>query len=633
MAELPPDDAALVSAVESANLPTLMLVMAHLSGDLSLVRGAIRPRRGSLQHPDGRFPEEDARQVRRQALDILRSFREGGGLVPPLPSTEVLHEMMSFSLGQEVPPEYVPMMLQDMGLPDREVTAIPAAPAGFRALVIGAGVSGLLAAIKLGQAGIEHTVIEKNSEIGGTWFENTYPGCRVDLPSHFYAYSFEPNHDWKEHFARGEEILAYLRRVADKYGVRGAAWLETEVVSATYDRRRAGWEVTCRARDGRERKVFANVVISAVGQLNRPSIPSLPGMDDFAGPAFHSATWRHDVDLRRKRVGVIGTGASAMQIVPQLAGATERLFVFQRSPQWAISAPDYFRPVSEGERWLLRHVPFYAAWFRFRQFYLNGDGVHESLQVDPSWPHPRRSLNESNDRVRQMLTQYIEREIGERTDLLPKVLPDYPPFGKRMLIDNRWFRTLLRDDVELVTDPIERVTKSGVRLASGAHHDLDAIVFATGFHANRFLWPMTITGVSARTGRPTLTDRWRDDPRAYLGITVPEFPNFFMLYGPNTNLAHGGSIPFHGECQMRYILGCLGLLFSRGKTAIECEEAVHDEYNARVDAAHARMVWTQPNVKNWFLSAAGRVCTHSPFRLVDYWAMTRAPRPDDFRLT
>src|SRR5215472_10755044 len=191
MVELPPDDAALVDAVECANLPTLMLAMVHLTGDLSLVRGAIRPRRGSLQHPDGRLPEEDARQVRRQALDILRAFRGGGGTLPPLPSTEALHEMMSFSLGQEVPPEYVPMMLQDMGLPDRDVTRIPAAPAGFRALVIGAGVSGLLAAIELGRAGIEHTVIEKNPEVGGTWFENTYPGCRVDLPSHFYAYSFE----------------------------------------------------------------------------------------------------------------------------------------------------------------------------------------------------------------------------------------------------------------------------------------------------------------------------------------------------------------------------------------------------------------------------------------------------------
>jgi 4-hydroxyacetophenone monooxygenase len=325
-------------------------------------------------------------------------------------------------------------------------------------------------------------------------------------------------------------------------------------------------------------------------------------------------------------VGVIGTGASAMQIVPQLAGTTKRLFVFQRSPQWAISCPDYFRAVSEGERWLMRHAPYYGAWYRFRQFYINGDGVHDTLQVDPAWPYPRRSLNANNDRMREALTRYIEGEIGSRTDLLPKVLPDYPPFAKRMLIDNHWFRALTRDDVELITDRIERVTTSGVCLQSGVHHDLDVIVFATGFHANRFLWPMTITGARGRT----LTDRWGDDPRAYLGMTVPEFPNFFMLYGPNTNLAHGGNITFHSECQMRYILGCLGLLLSSGKGAMECKDGVHDEYNARVDAAHARMVWAQPHVMNWFKNAAGRVVTHSPFRLVDYWRMTHAPRADDF---
>jgi 4-hydroxyacetophenone monooxygenase len=284
--------------------------------------------------------------------------------------------------------------------------------------------------------------------------------------------------------------------------------------------------------------------------------------------------------------------------------------------------------VSDGERWLLRHVPYYAAWYRFRQFYLNADGVHESLQVDPAWPHPRRSLNASNDRLRETLTRYIQEEIAGRADLLPKVLPDYPPFGKRMLIDNRWFRTLTRDDVELIVDPVERLTPSGVRLANGTHVNLDVLVLATGFQANRFLWPMTITGARGRT----LADRWGDDPRAYLGITVPEFPNFFMLYGPNTNLAHGGSITFHSECQMRYVLGCLALLQSHGKRAMECKESVHDAYNARVDAAHARMVWAQPGVTNWFRNAAGRVTTHSPFRLVDYWSMTRAPNPDDFTL-
>jgi 4-hydroxyacetophenone monooxygenase len=315
-----------------------------------------------------------------------------------------------------------------------------------------------------------------------------------------------------------------------------------------------------------------------------------------------------------------------MQIVPQLAPQVEQLVIFQRSPQWALPIAEYFRGVSRGERWLLHHVPFYAPWYRFRLFFTHGDGVHANLHVDPTWHDPRHSLNAQNDRIRQMLTDYIVRELGPRGDLRDKVVPDYPPFAKRMLVDNRWFRTLQRDNVKLVTEPIAAVTAHGITLGDGTHHALDAIVFATGFQANRFLWPMAIEG---RDGR-SLHASWGDDPRAYLGITVPGFPNLFCLYGPNTNLAHGGSIIFHSECQVHYVLACLRILLESGHAAMECRNDVHDAYNARVDAAHARMVWAHPHVRNWYKNAEGRVTTNSPFRLVDYWDMTRAPDASAF---
>jgi 4-hydroxyacetophenone monooxygenase len=633
-AGLPDDDAALVEAVQSANLPTLLMVLVHLTGDVNLLRGEIRPQRATPQRPDGGLGGEQAAQVRARALEVLRAFRDGGGALPPLPGDELLSEMMSFSLGQPVAPEYVPMMRRDMfavanapGLgdaPRRSGTA----PRDFQVLVIGAGMSGILAALRLSQAGIRYLLVEKNSDVGGTWLENSYPGCRVDLPNHFYSYSFEPNHDWSDHFSRRDELLAYFRRVADKYGVRAHARFQTEVSAARYDPARARWAVTLRERSGREQVVHVSALISAVGQLNRPSVPALPGLENFAGPAFHTARWRHDVDLAGKRVAVVGTGASAMQVVPQLAREVSKLLIFQRSAQWAARNPDYFRPVSEGKKWLLRHVPFYAAWYRFRLFFLNADGVHEALQIDPSWPHPRRAINARNDRIRHTLTEYINAELGERTDLRAAAVPDYPPFAKRMLLDNDWFRTLTRDNVELVTERIAAVSERGLRTESGAHHDLDAIVFATGFQANRFLWPMTITG-----RRGSLHELWGDDPRAHLGITVPGFPNLFCLYGPNTNLAHGGSIIFHSECQMHYILGCLNLLAARGHDAMECKQSAHDAYNARVDAAHERMVWSHPHVTNWYRNSAGRVTTNSPFRLVDYWAMTRAPDPADFEFS
>jgi 4-hydroxyacetophenone monooxygenase len=447
----------------------------------------------------------------------------------------------------------------------------------------------------------------------------------VDLPSHFYALSFEPNHDWSGYFAPRDEIFAYLKRVAIKYGVPERTRFGTEVQRARFDEASMRWQLELRDAQGQSSVLHANAVVTAVGQLNQPSVPALPGLDQFKGPAFHSARWRHDVDLSG-RVGVLGTGASGMQIVPQLAQRAQRLFVFQRTPQWAVPNSDYFRAVSPGKRWLLRHVPYYAAWFRFRTFYVSADGLHASLQVDPSWAGEGRSLNAENERIRAGLTEHFERELGERRDLLPKALPDYPPFMKRMLLDNGWYRTIARDNVELVTTDIERVDERGLLLRDGTHHALDALVLATGFQATRFLWPMTIEGARGQDLRAL----WAGDARAHLGITVPGFPNFFMMYGPNTNLAHGGSIIFHSECQARYIAGCVRLLLERGHATLDCKPEALDAFVARVDALQARMVWAQPGARNWYRGEAGRVTSTSPFRLVDYWAMTRAPDPGDF---
>ena len=363
---IPLDDAALVAALQAANLPTLLLVIVQLTGDWELLSGDIRPQRASPQRPDGGLTAEQGERIRARALEVLRAFRDGGCRLPPLPPVERLQEMMSFSLGQEVAPEYVPMMIEDMRLAGDPGPVVPqlkqdAARHDFSVIVIGAGMSGLLAGLMLGRAGVPYLVLEKNAEVGGTWFENTYPGCRVDLPNHFYSYSFEPNHDWPDHFSQQSELLAYFKRIADKYGVRQHTRFEHEVLSAVYDPATARWAVHVRERGGRERVLHASAVISAVGQLNRPSIPKLRGLERFAGPAFHTAQWRHDVALAGKRVAVIGTGASGMQVVPRLAAEVGKLLIFQRSAQWAVPNADYFNRVGEGKQWLLHHVPYYAA--------------------------------------------------------------------------------------------------------------------------------------------------------------------------------------------------------------------------------------------------------------------------------
>ena len=629
------DDAFLARALESASIPTLMMSLVHLTGDTSLLRGSIRPAAAIMGEVQGSLSDEEKATVRARALAELAAYRDRGCTLPPQPTPEIVHEMMSFVVGQPVPDEYLPMMMEEMALDGEDARAAPAAAdvprerkQRFPVLVIGAGMSGILAAIRLQDAGLPFVVVEKNDRVGGTWYENTYPGCRVDIANHFYCYSFEPNHDWPEFFSQQGELLAYFERVACKHGLLDRIRFGTEVVSLRWDEDAAEWEAVLRQGEAEER-LRVKAVISAVGQLNRPKRPAIPGLDTFAGPAFHSAAWRHDVPLEGRRVAVIGTGASALQIVPEVAKVAGELRVFQRSPAWMVPNAHYHRRVSEGKKWLFRHVPYYARWYRFLLFWPGSDGLLPSLVVDPEWPHPERSVNALNDQMRVLFTEYMKSQVGDDPELLEKVVPRYPPFGKRMLQDNgSWLGALRRDNVELVTDPIVEITRDAIVCEGGSRHVVDVIVLATGFHANEFLWPMEVVG----RGGVDLRALWQDDPRAYLGITVPGFPNLFCLYGPGTNLAHAGSIIFHSECQVRYAMGCVAALLEHGLDAMECRRDVFDAWNRRFDETMERMVWQHPGMDSWYKNRHGHVRTTSPWRLVDYWDWTREPRLADYEL-
>ncbi|UCE86864.1 MAG: FAD-dependent oxidoreductase [Deltaproteobacteria bacterium] len=631
------DDATIAAALEDVSIPTLMMSMIHMTGDTSLLRGPIRPAGIFLNEVQGFMSEDDKAAVRAQALEVIKAYRDGGCQLPPPPAPETIHAMMGFLVGGEVPAEYVPMMLEEMELDGRDARAFhwdcevrEAARRDFHVVVIGCGMSGLLAAIRLAEAGVSYTVIEKNPSVGGTWFENTYPGCRVDVGNHFYCYSFEPNPDWSEFFAQREELQAYFERCLEKYGVRERVRFETEVVAAQYDEAAARWSVRVRGREGREETLSANALVSAVGQLNRPKLPDIPGRDAFRGPSMHSAAWRHDVDLAGRRIAVIGTGASAFQIVPAIAEPAGRVTVFQRSAPWMFPNPNYHAKVGAGKKWALRHLPYYARWYRFLLFWPGCDGGLEAMTVDPDWPHPERSTSAMNEAARVTFTRYLEDQVGGDPELLAKVVPDYVCLGKRTLQDNgSWLAALKRDDVELVTDPIAEIREDSVVCESGAAYPVDVIVYATGFHANRFLWPMEITG----RGGVKLREQWGDDPSAYLGITVPNFPNLFCIYGPGTNLAHGGSLIFHSECQVRYTLGCIKALLETGHDAIECRQEVHDAYDERLRRELERHVWSHPSIQSsWYKNRAGRVTVLSPWRLVDYWRWTRQPDLEDFHL-
>ncbi len=631
--EITNDDATIAAALQDVSIPTLMLSLVHMTGDPSLIRGDLKPQGLFLNEVQGYMSEPDKAEVRRVALEIIRAYRDGGCRLPPPPGPDLVREMMSWLVCEDVPEEYVPMMLEEMELDGTdarrvEIGADPTDRAAFPVVVIGCGQSGLLAGIRLREAGIPFTIVEKNPDVGGTWFENSYPGCRVDVGNHFYCYSFEPSDHWTEYFAQQPEIQSYFADVMHRHGVDEHIRWNTEVVAARWRDGTGVWELDVRDASGTRETLVARAVISAVGQLNRPNLPDIPGIEQFAGTSFHSARWDHSADYRGKRVAVIGAGASGFQIVPAIAGDVAELTVFQRTAEWMFPNPNYHEKVGPGVQWALRHLPFYGRWYRFLLFWPGCDGGLAAARVDPDWPHPERAVSETNDLTREIFTAWISEQVGDDPGLLAKVIPDYPATGKRTLQDNgSWLHALRRDNVELVREGIDHIDARGVVAASGARYDVDIIVYATGFQANRFLWPMTIIG----RDETVLSEQWGDEPSAYLGITVPNFPNLFCMYGPGTNLAHGGSLIFHSECQIRYITGCIKALVEGARTSMEPRPEVHAEYYERTQRELDGLVWSQPSIKHsWFKNSDGKIHVLSPWRLVDYWTWTRAPDLDDF---
>ncbi|MGH9301744.1 MAG: flavin-containing monooxygenase, partial [Acidimicrobiales bacterium] len=469
-------------------------------------------------------------------------------------------------------------------------------------------------------------ILEKNAEVGGTWLENTYPGCRVDVANHLYSYSFAQTGDWPGFFSTQDVLLDYFRSCVDRFGLRRHIRFEAEVISATFDEARGSWTVVTRNGQGLEEVMECQAVVSAVGQLNRPSFPTIPGQDRFTGRSFHSARWEDDVNLIGRRVAVIGTGASAAQFIPHVAEQADTTVVFQRTPPWLIPTPEYHAGPAPGLRWLLGRVPSYSSWDRLWLFWRTHEGLLPMVIVDSQWDDGGRSVSALNDVVRQLFTAHLESEFPD-AELLKKVLPQYPPGAKRVVRDDgSYSAALARPDLELITESIDCITEGGVRTRDGVDHDVDVIIYGTGFQASHFLMPMTVTGL----GGVDLHQRWDGEARAYLGLTVPGFPNFFMLYGPNTNIVINGSIVYFSECGAHFILECIRTLLESEHRTMECRKDVHDAYNERIDVSNKEMAWGASDVHSWYKNASGRVAQNWPFSLLEYWLQTNRPDPADF---
>jgi cation diffusion facilitator CzcD-associated flavoprotein CzcO len=475
-------------------------------------------------------------------------------------------------------------------------------------VIIGAGFAGLCMAIRLKQAGYHRFVIlEKDDDLGGTWRDNKYPGCACDVPSHMYSFSFELNPNWSRMFAPQPEIWAYLRRCADKYGVAGHIRYGRAVERMEWDDTAGRWSVITATGE----VYTARAIVSGIGALHVPSIPDIPGAAEFTGATFHSAQWDRSCAFSGQRVAVIGTGASAVQFIPEIARQARQVHVFQRTPPWILRRPDFAIPPAA-------RAAFAAAPPVMRAF---RDGIYCLLEVraaglalDPRLMAP----------LQRMAGRHIARQIGDPA-LRAKVTPDYTIGCKRILLSSEYYPALTRPNVDLVTDPIARMTRNGLVGADGRAYDADVVIYGTGFRTTEAVAELNVAG---REG-VKLQDAWRDGAEAYHGITVAGFPNFFLLLGPNTGLGHN-SVVFMIESQVQHVMSCLRLLAGQGAEAIEVKASALRRFNDGIQRRLSRAVWGQGGCQSWYLDADGVNRALWPGFSFEYWARTRRARRADY---
>jgi cation diffusion facilitator CzcD-associated flavoprotein CzcO len=467
-------------------------------------------------------------------------------------------------------------------------------------VIVGSGFSGLCMAIRLKQSA-QHSfiVLEKAGAIGGTWRDNDYPGCACDVPSHLYSFSFEPSPGWTRMFAPQREIRAYLERCADKYGIRPHLRLGREVTRAEYDEAAKLWRV----QTGTGETFTARYLVLGVGALHRPLQPAIPSIERFRGTAFHTARWNHTLDLRGQRVGVIGTGASAIQVVPQIASTVERLVLFQRTPPWVLPKPD--REIGGFERRLFAALPPLQRLYRWYIYWL----FELRCLAFTRRPRLMRALA-------RLGRSHIRRQIAN-PELRRAVTPDYLPGCKRILLADDYYPALSRTNVELVTSTITRATEGGLVTQDGKEHALDTIIYGTGFHVADYLTPLQVTG----RGGLELNEVWQRGMTAYLGSLVTGFPNLFLMLGPNTGLGHS-SMVFMIECQVELVLRCMRAIRRRGARSAQVRASTQRDFNEQLQPRLRRSIWAS-GCKSWYLSSEGSNVTLWPGFTFEFWLRAR----------
>lgn len=616
-------------AIRHADPMVLRGLLYQLTGDESVAATRIAVDPSGLQTAMMVADEADVAMLREKAAAYLRARRDAGGGPVDIGPRERLRRSIPLVLGSELADDELEIWLEELGLdpwvrsvtwPDEER---PKGADDFTVTVIGAGVGGLHIALMLKRAGIPFRVFEKNPGVGGTWWETRYPGARLDTPSRGYTHVWAVDYPYPSPYCTGEENHAYFEWAADTFGLREHITFETEVRSLTWDEDADEWVVEADGPDGpvthRSRAVF-----TAVGFLNRPKIPDIEGMADFRGPSWHTSRWPQDADLTGKRVGVIGTGATGYQLIPALADIAGEVVAFQRTPQWIFGVAGYTSPFPPEVGWLDRNLPYYTNFARVKAVAI-GRAFGRLTTIDPDYddPHCVSALNRVS---REAALAFLHRKVKD-PKLREVMIPEHPPWSARaILVDEDYcvLDAIQRDDVTLVTSGIRRITPTGIEDGDGVHHDLDVIVYATGFLASEYLYPMTVTG----RGGQTLSDLWRDGgARAHRFCMYPGFPNLWSIYGPNTN---GALVPasFH-DLVTRYGMLCIEQLLREEKRTIEPRRDAYDAFNVEVDTRNEQRVWSDPRANNYYRNEHGRSAVMCPYSIEEIHALLRRPALDE----
>jgi 4-hydroxyacetophenone monooxygenase len=620
------DEAFIRRAVELADLAAVKV---------ALYQGTEDPDVAALG-PVPQLSDEDRELLISKAVAYLRSLPADKAL--PRPSEEQLRELMEMATGVAMTDaEY--LSRRDLTSFDERPwnaewsDATPEVPGDFHVAIIGAGFSGLAAGAQMEALGIPYTIFERRNEVGGVWSINKYPDARTDTASLTYEYNFEKNYPWSEYFAKQPEVRGYLEHVAKKHGLWDHIEFGSDLQLAQFEETTSRWKLTFSKPDGAEFDRHVNAVITATGVFANPRVVNFPGQQDYEGRIVHPTQWTSDIDLKGATVAVVGNGSTGVQMVAPLAREAKRLYVFQRTAQWISPRPKYGAPIEPEIRWLLDTMPGYWNWSRYTATAALFNS-HELMVPDPEWQAKGGLISEKNDAIRTMLTNYMKSQVGGDEELLDKVAPDYAPMTRRPVVDNGWYAALTRDNVELVTEPIQRLTASGIETADGVHREIDYVITATGFETIRFLQPADFVGVDGIR----LHDRWATDgPRAYVGMMVPDFPNMFMLYGPNSQPVSGGtSLPAWYQIWSRFIARCLIRMIESGCNRVQVTHEAHDRYNEALDKEAAKLVMMndEPSVrKNYYLNEYGRLQVNSPFESPEYFRMSSAPDWNDLDLS